>query len=380
MNRPGVSDKAARGSATRLSTTLIALLLTACAQPGALRESIASASPQAVATAGSERELRERISAEVAAAWKGRDFRRLDATADEYLRTRARTYSGKWRLSVWYDALSDQLRIDWPDEWYSRQTPSGCRCKIPDPAHYGDAEPRWKAVHATVEEWMRRSPHSVHAKLALAQLFVNEGWFYRGTGQSDTVQPEAWPIFSRYLKEADDTLTLYRDVRTTDPEWFDIMFIVASAEQWPRQRVDGLLEDLRKNGKGYATAYQSAANHLLPKWGGSYEELEQFARQAMRDAGDDGLELYTRLYWNAVRAERFLDSQADWPTMKRGFELIISRYPDSRNVNGLAMYACGAGDRATFLETMPRLGVDLTPETWSILVNACKARYGWTGG
>lgn len=325
--------------------------------------------------AGSDAELRDRISNEVAAAWRRSDFYWLDSTADEYVRTRAKTYSGKWRLSVFYSALSDQLSIDWPIEWYGVGG-TACRCAIPDPTRYEEANRRWDNTRRKVDEWVKQAPHSAHAKLVLAQMLVNRAWFYRGTGYAESVPPEARPLVSRYLEEAGNVLSKFRAVRFSDPEWFDIMFFVASAQSWSQPQIDTLVQDLQKFGQSYTTAYQSAASTLLPKWGGSYEALERFARQALGDSGDDGLEIYTRIYWNSVRADIFPQARADWPTMRRGFELIIGRYPDPRNLNGMAMYACAAGDGTTFREAMDRIGGNLTPNTWSISVDGCKARYG----
>ncbi len=323
---------------------------------------------------GSEAQLRDRISDEVAAAWRRADFQWLDSTADEYVHTRAKTQSGKWRLAVFYSGLSDQLAIDWPVEWHAPGTT--CRCKIPDPTHYDEANRRWYDVRKKVDEWVKQAPQSAHAKLALAQMLVNEAWFYRGTGYGASILPEAQPLISRHLEEAEHVLSEYKAVRSEDPEWFDIMFFVASAQSWPEEDIAPLFGDLQKFGRSYTTAYQSAASTLLPKWGGSYKALERFARQAAVDFGDDGLEIYTRIYWNAVRADSFAEAHADWPTMRSGFEFIIQHYPDPRNWNGLAMYACGAGDGMTFRRAMDELGDNLTPDTWSISVNACVGEYG----
>jgi hypothetical protein len=153
------------------------------------------------------------------------------------------------------------------------------------------------------------------------------------------------------------------------------MFFLAAAQSWPEAQVDALIKDSRKSGQSYITAYQSAASIMLPKWGGSYEALERFAQQVIFDGGDDGLEAYTRIYWNTVDARTFPESRANWPTMKRGFEIMIRKYPDSRNVNGLAMYACAAGDGSTFADAMRRLGKNLNPEAWTIPVDYCKTKY-----
>jgi hypothetical protein len=324
--------------------------------------------------AGSDMELRHEISNAVAAAWRRSDFHWLDSTADEYVRTSAKTYSGKWRLSVFYSALSDAMSIDWPVEWYGNG--AACRCKIPDPTRYEEANRRWDELRVKLGRWINQAPQSAHAKLALAQMLVNRAWFYRGTTYAEGVPREAWPLVSRYLDEAGNVLSTSRDVRDSDPEWFDIMFFVASAQSWPRAQLDTLIQELRESGQSYTTAYQSAASTYLPKWGGSYEALEKFARQAKADSGDEGAELYTRIYWNSVRADMFQESQGDWPTMKSGFNSILAKYPDPRNWNGLAMYACAAGDAATFREAMNRISRELTPDTWSISVDSCKAQYG----
>jgi hypothetical protein len=120
----------------------------------------------------SEASLRTSISNEVAEAWKRSDYSFLNSTAQRYLVTRAKTYSGKWRLSVFYSALSERLEIEWPDQWYLADR-GVCGCKVPDPANYQEADRRWDALRAKVDQWARRAPQSPRPKLALAQMLVN---------------------------------------------------------------------------------------------------------------------------------------------------------------------------------------------------------------
>jgi hypothetical protein len=61
--------------------------------------------------------------------------------------------------------------------------------------------------------------------------------------------------------------------------------------------------------------------------------------------------------------------------MKRGFEEMLVQYPDPRNLNGEAMFACAAGDRATFQSVMKQLGSRLLP-VWLVDLNYCRARFG----
>jgi hypothetical protein len=359
------------------------MLLTGCAaHDGQGATTAVRQSPSAVASAlkaegdsDPETRLRSQISAQIADAWKRSDFASLDATADEYVRTRARTYSGKWRLSIFHASLSGQLDIDWPAEWYIPEY-GPCRCKIPNPAHYEEADRRWDEVRAKVDTWIKQNPKSPHAKVVLAQMLVNRAWFYRGTGYANTVLTEAWPLVAQYLAQSRQVLADRPEARMADPGWFDVMFFLAMAQSWDEPEVTVLIQDFRKFGRSYSTAYQSAATLMLPKWGGSYESVERFAQQAIIDNGNEGPDMYVRIYWNVVEAHELPETRADWPTMKRGFESILRKYPDPRNWNGMAMYACAAGDGTTFRQAMNHLGANLTPDSWTISPDQCKSRYG----
>ena len=62
--------------------------------------------------------------------------------------------------------------------------------------------------------------------------------------------------------------------------------------------------------------------------------------------------------------------------MKRGFEEILLQYPDARNLNGEAMFACAANDRATYQSVMKQLGNRLLPSIWQVDLKYCQAQFG----
>jgi hypothetical protein len=290
---------------------------------------------------------------------------------------RERTLSGKWRLAIYIQALSEQLKIAWPAQWYLVENPGDCVCKVPNPAQYDEARRRWKVLGEKLEGWLSKYPHSAHARIALAQLAINEAWFYRSSGSASIVPDKAWPLFFRYVEEARQTLTAQDSTSALDPVWFSLMFTISAAQSWSPDRVDGLTQNLLKHGRSYSQAYQDAAMFLLPKWGGSYERIDELARQAMARADqDEGAELYARIYWQGqFDARIFQDTRADWPTMKRGFDQMLKKYPDPRNLNGRAMFACAAGDADTFRETMVELGDRVAPDTWITPERDCLTRY-----
>jgi len=325
-----------------------------------------------------ETHLRNAVTAQVGELWSKADFAGLDSMADKYVQTKERTLSGKWRLAIFYGALSDLLAISWPNDGYLPDEDGSCQCIRPNPSKFNVAEREWDEVYSKVGQWIHRFPNSPHARIVQAQFFVNRAWFFRGSGYSSTVTKEAWPRVSQYIEDARKSLVDCQNACSADPHWFEIMFFVASAQSWSHEQIDDLVHDLLEHGQSYVPAYQSAARLLLPKWSGSYEAVEAFARIATaRNAKVEGNGMYTRIYWNLGESPTlFSQSRADWLAMKRGFEEILVQYPDPRNLNGEAMFACAAGDRATYQSVMKQLGNRVIPSIWLVDLNYCQARFG----
>jgi hypothetical protein len=145
-----------------------------------------------------------------------------------------------------------------------------------------------------------------------------------------------------------------------------------------QKRLRGAEVVVNDGGNAFAEEVQGAAGMMLPKWGGRYEMIEAFAREAIkRTAPEEGAAIYARIYWQVDFGPTiFHDTRADWATMKRGFDAMILKYPDPRNVNGKAMFACMARDAATFNSTIKQLGDRVRPDAWYVPVDACKSRFG----
>lgn len=69
--------------------------------------------------------------------------------------------------------------------------------------------------------------------------------------------------------------------------------------------------------------------------------------------------LYARIYWVASQREYedrlFTESKVNWPTMKRGFEDVLSRYPSPWNLQSFAYFACQANDPVKARELLAQI-------------------------
>ena len=92
----------------------------------------------------------------------------------------------------------------------------------------------------------------------------------------------------------------------------------------------------------------------------------------------EGVGMYARIYWYASQAQfdddLFGKSMVDWPKMKAGFEDVISRYPDSWNINNYAKFACLAKDKNKTSELFKRIGDTVVIQAWTRpLLEQCRS-------
>jgi hypothetical protein len=320
------------------------------------------------AWADAEIDLRNSIQKTVSDAWTGSNFAALDDMADNFATTRARTFSGKWRLDVYLVALSGNLQIAWPTEYRLSKPGESCKCMAPDPRFYAKAEELWSVIDKKTRDWVVARPKSPHSVVARAQYLMNRAWFYRGGSYANDVPAEAWDQMRKYETLAQELLATHRDARLREPIWFEQMLNVAVDLTWSDGDSKELFEDFRKNGRLYPNAFQLVFNRLQRKWGGSPQMMDQFARDATElTRAEDGGAMYARLYWNVAQQYPrtvFSEAGADWKTMRAGFDDMVKQYPDPRNINAEAIFACMAGDVETMNKALARLGDKVQMSLW----------------
>lgn len=324
-----------------------------------------------------EEALRWQIYTDTIASWRKSDFEKLGRIAEEFTSKRSKTLTGKWRLDLYASALESEFTFTWPKEFNTRADDTGCNCQAPAPRHYAKADVLWNLIGAQVDTWIAKYPQSPHAINAKAAYLIKRAWFYRGSGFSSTVPDEAWPIFNDYIARARVLLESTRKVSIKSPLWFSNMFTIQMAQSWPRPAYEALIKDFLANGQNYPGAYFDAFSGLQPKWGGSFAAMDAFARNAAaRTRNEEGAGLYTRLYWNIhvqYGNKLFEETQVDWSTMRQGFLDIIARYPESRNLNGFAMFSCMARDYASAALAIKKMGHRVDPNLWqNVSLSECQ--------
>jgi hypothetical protein len=289
---------------------------------------------------------RDAIKAKVVAAFADEDFSRLDAMADEFRRSKSRTSSGLWHLTLFYAGLGAAFHS------------------------HGASDEGWTEVEHSIERWAKAFPNSPTAHVAYGIALIDHGWFFRGDQYAYAVPPDAWAPFSKYIGRAHDYLLAHKTEASIDPRWYETMLIIARAQDWDEGSFRRLLDEALLAEPDFYRTYFAALEYLLPKWHGDLTKVEKLANEAVIvTRRTEGMAMYARIYWYASQTQFgnniFSNSLVVWPKMKTGFDDIIKRYPDTWNTNNYARFACLARDRKKAKQLFPLIGASPVAEAWS---------------
>jgi hypothetical protein len=152
-------------------------------------------------------------------------------------------------------------------------------------------------IEDLMRDWLGLFPESILAQVSWVRMLNAAAWNARGEGFANTVTPNGARTFSRLNQEALARVDALAP-RARDHLLGRYVTLRAIRESGiPRESLAKLsLEALRlfPNELGLPTYH---AERLLPKWGGTTKDFEQFARQAREVVGEgQGDRLYASIY------------------------------------------------------------------------------------
>ena len=312
---------------------ILLLLCPALALAAAIPEATDNDGPAAIAQNGRQ----------LSVAWLTGRIDDLDETLQGWWKEKRRFKDGRFEMQAYYEGLCAYFTVE-QDKW--------------------DAYRDLAAMHR------QAYPHSTAAALAKSIFWYQYAWNARGTGFADSVAPENSTLFHERLAKARGVLEESRSFAASNPLWYYHMMSIAIDEGWPDEKFDELYSEAIKRFPDFFVFYFAKTRHLLPKWGGDADRFDEFVNQTVEATrATDGESMYARLYWSydgtQVHGNLFDESRADWPRMKKGFEDLLSRYPDSKwNLNNFASFACRARDGVTFARLIEAIGPWVHPRAW----------------
>jgi hypothetical protein len=231
--------------------------------------------------------------------------------------------------------------------------------------------------------WRRQFPQSDGPDLVEALLFQSWAWQARGHGYAKDVTPQAWADYAQRVEMADAALTDAADRSQRSPAYYPLAISLGVDQSKDRKQLQQFVDFGLQDFPEYFPPLRAMLRGLLPKWGGSYAQIDDFVQDVEDKVPvERRLEMYARLYTTLAGLEGddfdlFLDTVAEWPKMKQGYEDMLGRYPESDWLRNLyAGIACRAKDVELYRALTAELGDRVLPEAWTdkYSIESCNER------
>ncbi len=254
----------------------------------------------------------------------------LDALIEKVAASRDRDMDGRYDLEMATEEIADRLN------------------------QFGD-ELSESLQQRRIQDYLHDFPNSAFAPILDAMHMHALAWRARGTGWSSSVTPEGWTLFHDRSKAAWNEMLQAKARSSRLAVWYSEAISIGLDADVPMAQLTALFEEGIARFPGSHAMYFAIERPLSPRWGGDYKPADAFIRAAVASKHNpEGDILYTRLYrqidhYQGDTADFFTASKVSWPRMRAGFEQMMKAYPNSfRNIASFAIYACRAGDAATY--------------------------------
>jgi hypothetical protein len=257
---------------------------------------------------------------------------------------------------------------------------------IDDLVDYGGVPP--EEILVSLASWRHQYPHSILPRIIEASAFTDWGWAARGHGYATSITPQQMQVFEYRNDMAEGVLEDIKESSEEEPLWYVLAINVKLDLGETKGEIRSVFDDGIRKFPGFLPLYRTDMRTLMPRWGGSYEKVNDVINVAASNVDPAmGAQMYARLYWAYAVLEGddvdiFADSMADWPRISAGFDLLLKHYPDSDYLlNGFAYMACRAQDSNQYHSLKARLNNRLSTTAWSehYSPKECDKKYAGNG-
>lgn len=268
----------------------------------------------------------------------------LDRLYDKYVSEKTATPDGISSLSVFFKGISQSFNA----------------CSAPA------AETAWLAHQDSLLAWVRKSPKSTGAKLALALFTIDFGWHGRGSGPASTVDQASRKLHDSRMASAKLQLDALAEVSRNNPAWYSGMLYLGLAQGWKREKMDALYDTAVRLDPYYIDTHFDIAQYYSARWYGSDAQMHAVIdRSAELTKKRLGQTMYARLHWtNSKSPAMFQPGGVKWERMKTGFSDYLKIYPENKTRNNFAIFACMARDSKALRQQLNLLGDQVDPQVW----------------
>lgn len=194
-----------------------------------------------------------------------------------------------------------------------------------------------------LEEVLKDYPGNAMLAAVVALTHVDMGWAWRGTGWDSIVPHLNRERCAAHFDRAADLMAPYAQETRSSPFLTAARCALFAGRRIKNIRVADEYERLIDLAPNNHRHMRAMGTQLLPRWFGSYDELELEARRtASRTQGVWGAGGYAWVYFDAIAMDEEACARVDVEFFVDGLRDIVKARPDQEMVNLLAAYCAVA--------------------------------------
>ncbi|WP_323783630.1 hypothetical protein [Thalassovita sp.] len=222
---------------------------------------------------------------------------------------------------------------------------NGARLDVVAPIRTALSDPGLMRQHAPrhglrdFEQVLEDHPDDYGVALVVINAYIDAAWAWRGEGWSRDIAPDHWREFSLKMTRAGEILDRYSPFECDSPALAATRCALLAAQQSAGQRIADDYEDLIELDPANSRHMRAFGNHLLPRWFGSYQQLEIGARRAAAMTQDIwGMGGYAWTYLDALTVDPNAITLLDADFFVEAMQDILRRRPDQHTANTFAAF------------------------------------------
>ena len=173
--------------------------------------------------------------------------------------------------------------------------------------------------------------------VALAHLDI--AWAWRGTGPEGLIQKQNREVFTAHFERARCLVQPFCFIEMSSPILAAAECALLTGEKQSAQQIADMYEDLIDLDPCNQRHMRALGNHMLPRWFGSYDQLELEARRTAARLQDIwGAGGYTWVYFDAIAIDERACANVDVPFLLDGLRDIAEARPGQDMINLLSAF------------------------------------------
>jgi len=175
--------------------------------------------------------------------------------------------------------------------------------------------------------------------LVVAQAHMDIGAVWRGQGWADEVPASDWKKFARHFRRATSILEQFDAKELNSPALAAARCRTLAGQPDAAQRAIAYYEELIDLAPEFARSYREFGKHMLPRWYGSYELLEDRARRVVAHSSEYwGTAAYALTYMDAILEDPEALAFVDVAQFLQGLHDFVTAQSDQSCINKVAAF------------------------------------------